>query len=220
MFHSLGQPLTFAYWKEEIASVPKGRGIMQFTQCADLIRTGRRFPLQPAQRETVWRLYLAYSEELRRRGVDDFADLTLLAEAELRHEPLPGYSAVIVDEAQDLSAAMVRMLYSLVGDRPDGFTLIGDGQQSIYPGGYTPAEVGFSVQNRGVVLDVNYRIRSVTREIGTGTGDVAVLCATKRRATNALRPRSPPRACPPSRWRTTPVRLWTRSRLGPSRFAV
>lgn len=29
------------------------------------------------------------------------------------------------------------------------------------------------------------RIRSVTREIGTGTGDVAVLCATKRRATNA-----------------------------------
>lgn len=29
------------------------------------------------------------------------------------------------------------------------------------------------------------RIKSVTREIGTGTGDVAVLCATKRRATNA-----------------------------------
>lgn len=232
------------YWKEEIASVLKGRGIMQFTQYADLTRTGRRFPLQPAQRETVWRLYVAYSEELRRRGVNDFADLILLAEAELRREPLPGYSAVIVDEAQDLSAAMVRMLYSLVGDRPDGFTLIGDGQQSIYPGGYTLAEVGISVQNRGVVLDVNYRntveivdfarrlvdgdeyadiegslargdvpssvprsgpkpeifrgstwasinaamvdrIRSVTREIGTGTGDVAVLCATKRRATNA-----------------------------------
>ncbi len=67
------------------------------------------------------------------------------------------YSAVIVDEAQDLSAAMVRMLHSLVGDAPDGLTLIGDGQQSIYPGGYTLAETGVSLAGRGVVLDVNYR---------------------------------------------------------------
>ncbi len=64
---------------------------------------------------------------------------------------------MIVDEAQDLSAAMVRMLHSLVGDAPDGLTLIGDGQQSIYPGGYTLAEAGVSLAGRGVVLDVNYR---------------------------------------------------------------
>ena len=87
----------------------------------------------------------------------DFADLILLAEAELRRKPSTEYAAVIVDEAQDLSAAMIRMLFSLVGDRPDGFTLIGDGQQSIYPGGYNLAEVGISVAGRGVVLDVNYR---------------------------------------------------------------
>lgn len=226
------------YWVEEIQYVIKGRGITHFSHYADLVRTGRRLPLKVTQRETVWQLYQAYDAELRKRGVIDFADLILLAEAELRREPLTEYSAVIVDEAQDLSAAMVRMLYSLVGARPDGFTLIGDGQQSIYPGGYTLAEVGISVQNRGVVLDVNYRntveivtfaqqlvsgdeyadiegtlargdvpssvprsgaqpviswcsnwaeasremvarVQAVTREIGTGLGDVAVLCATR-----------------------------------------
>ena len=43
-----------------------------------------------------------------------------LAAAELRREPpSDAYAAVIVDEAQDLSCAMVRMLHSLVGDAPD-----------------------------------------------------------------------------------------------------
>jgi len=53
-------------------------------------------------------------------------------------------------------------LHSLVGDAPDGLTLIGDGQQSIYPGGYTLAELGISVTGRAVVMDINYRN---TREV-------------------------------------------------------
>ena len=52
---------------------------------------------------------------------------------------------------------MVRMLWSIGGDGPDAFTLIGDGQQTIYPGGYTLAEAGLSVAGRGVILDTNYR---------------------------------------------------------------
>jgi superfamily I DNA/RNA helicase len=52
---------------------------------------------------------------------------------------------------------MIRMLHHLVGDQPDGLTLIGDGQQTIYPGGYTLAEVGISLSGRGVVLTTNYR---------------------------------------------------------------
>ena len=233
------------YWADEIEHVIKGRGISRFEHYADLTRTGRRHPLTLSGRQAVWELYCAYDIELRRRGVHDFADLVLLAEAELRRKPLQGvYSAVIVDEAQDLSCAMVRLLHSLVGDEPDGFTLIGDGQQSIYPGGYTLAEAGLSVAGRGVVLDINYRntaqivnfaqrlvagdeyadiegvlargdvpssvpragadpvishctsqrelnetmvnrVRSVTKDIGTRIGDVAVLCITRRAAMDA-----------------------------------
>jgi superfamily I DNA/RNA helicase len=56
-----------------------------------------------------------------------------------------------------LSCAMIRMLASVAGDGADAFTLIGDGQQTIYPGGYTLAEAGLSVLGRGVIMDVNYR---------------------------------------------------------------
>jgi len=228
------------YWRDEIAYVIKGRGITQFDQYADLARTGRRHPLTTDQRRAVWELYTAYDAELRAAGVDDFEDVVLLAETELRRRPLDEpYTAVIVDEAQDLTCAMARLLYGLAGDGPDGFTLIGDGQQSIYPGGYTLPEVGISLAGRGVVLDVNYRntaeilafasrlvdgdefadiegvvgrgdrpvsvvragpvpthvrcaswaerdrlvverVRAVTREVGTGLGDVGVLCLTSR----------------------------------------
>ncbi|WP_084127317.1 nuclease-related domain-containing DEAD/DEAH box helicase [Demequina sp. NBRC 110054] len=150
--------LSERYWREEIDYVIKGRGISDFDTYAELSRTGRQHRLGLDQRRAVWVLYLDYDRNLRRQRVHDFADVILLADAELRREPLDGgYAAVIVDEAQDLSCAMVRMLHSLVGDGPDGFTLIGDGQQSIYPGGYTLAEAGLSVASRGVVLDINYR---------------------------------------------------------------
>ncbi len=148
---------TRRYWEDEIAYVIKGRGLTHFDEYADLARVGRKHALPVEVRQAVWDLYEAYSTNLRRRGVCDFEDTVLLARDSLRELPLDRYDAVIVDEAQDLSCAMVSLLHALVGDRPDGLTLIGDGQQTIYPGGYTLGEVGISLAGRGVVLDVNHR---------------------------------------------------------------
>lgn len=145
------------YWQEEVESVIKGRGLSAFDQYADCARPGRMIRLNIDDRRAVWTLYRDYDRLMRDAGLHDFNDQVLLAEASLRKQPLEGYAAVIVDEAQDLSLSMVRMLHSLVGDGPDAFTLIGDGQQSIYPGGYVLSEAGISLSGRGVVLDRNYR---------------------------------------------------------------
>lgn len=146
------------YWRDEIERVIKGRGIDSFEEYQVLARTGRRTQLSPAARREVWALYEAYTRRLREAGAHDFADVITMAHQELTRRPLePGYAAVIVDEAQDLSCAMVRLLHSLVGDEPNGLTLVGDGQQTIYPGGYTLAEAGISVAGRASVLDINYR---------------------------------------------------------------
>jgi hypothetical protein len=145
------------YWKEEVTGVIKGRGLTTFDEYVGLARVGRKRPLTAEGRHAVWELYTAYDSALRATGVCDFADLILLAEKSLRATPLEGYSAVIADEAQDLSCAMIRMLHALVGDAPDGLNLIGDGQQTIYPGGYTLSEANVSIAGRGVVLTKNYR---------------------------------------------------------------
>lgn len=145
------------YWEDEIEHVIKGRGITTFEQYAELGRTGRKRGLSTEQRLAVWDLYATYQARMTARGAHDEADLILLAEQSLRETPLDRYSAVIVDEAQDLSSAMVRMLHHLVGNATDGLTLIDDGQQTIYPGGYTLGEVGISLAGRGVVTTTNYR---------------------------------------------------------------
>jgi hypothetical protein len=160
--HGLGGPLELIdrdqrYWKDEISKVIKGRGISTFEEYSNLARTGRRRSLTLDQRRSVWRVFVEYEAGLGARGIHDFDDQILQAEASLRSEPLEGYSGVVIDEAQDLTCAMARMLHLLVGDAPDGLTLIGDGQQSIYPGGFTLAEAGISIAGRGVVMSTNYR---------------------------------------------------------------
>lgn len=146
------------YWQDEIRYVLKGRGLTDFAEYAALPRLGRLRALDPAQRALVWNLYRDYEIGLQERGVLDGEDVILEAEASLAASPLdPGYAAVIVDEAQDLSCAMIRMLHGVAGDGPDAFTLVSDGQQTIYPGGYTLAEAGVRIQGRGVVLGMNFR---------------------------------------------------------------
>ncbi|MBW4033535.1 MAG: UvrD-helicase domain-containing protein [Acidobacteria bacterium] len=156
------------YWQEEIASVLKGRGLNNFSQYAELPRTGRRRPLNYEQRIAMWTLYVSYEEALAARNILDWEDVVLEAEASLMATPLRGYAAVVVDEAQDLSCAMVRMLHSVVGDRPDGLNLVGDGRQTIYPGGYTLAEAGVSIGGRSVVLSRNYRNTVEIAEFSSG----------------------------------------------------
>ena len=151
-------PQEWTYWRDEIDWVIKGRGLTRFDDYARLSRVGRRFPLTVDQREQVWRLYIAYQEQLQQLGVHDFNDVLIQAEQELRTTSHPaGYELVVVDEVQDLTCVAVRLLHHLVGDRPDGLLLIGDGQQSVYPGGFTLAEAGVDVRGRSTVLRHNYR---------------------------------------------------------------
>ncbi|MBT1623516.1 AAA family ATPase [Curtobacterium flaccumfaciens pv. oortii] len=146
-----------SYWEDEIKHVIKGRGLTRSDEYADLARVGRKHALPLETRQAVWDLYEAYARGLRDRRAHDWEDIVLLARDAVRAVPLERYDAVIVDEAQDLSCAMVALVHQLVGDRTDGLTLIGDGQQTIYPGGYTLGEVGINLSGRGVVLDVNHR---------------------------------------------------------------
>jgi superfamily I DNA/RNA helicase len=151
-------PLPRTYWREEIGAVIKGRGLTDLDQYLALDRVGRRTPLREEQRRAVWALYQEYERRLREAGTCDYDDLLLRALHAVREEPVqPAYTAVVVDEVQDLTCTGMRLLHALAGDAPDGLFLVGDGQQSVYPGGFTLAEAGVNVTGRSVVLTRNYR---------------------------------------------------------------
>lgn len=189
-------PLLPPYWREEIDVVIKGRGIDRFEDYAALERIGRRTPLRLEHRQAVWDLYCAYQDLLRERELHDFADLLRLARDELRAHPLEQpYTAVVVDEVQDLTMVGVQLLHALVGDRTDGLLLVGDSTQALYPGGFRLREAGINVVGRSVRLGTNYRnataILEHAHQVHATTVDLdedqttAALTDTPARATRA-----------------------------------
>jgi hypothetical protein len=146
------------YWQEEIRHVIKGRGVTTFEQYAQLTRIGRGTPLLPAHRAAVWRLYQEYERLRTAAGVLDSEDVLLRARDVVHRGGLATrYDAVIVDEVQDMSSVGLALVRGLLRREVDGLLLVGDGQQAIYPGGFTLAEAGISVVGRSTVLDRNYR---------------------------------------------------------------
>lgn len=147
------------YWHEEIDYVIKGRGLTRFEDYATVPRRRRKARLHRTHRQSVWELYEAYESLRGERGVHDFNDVLSLALAEASRRPgPPPFAAVIVDEVQDLTLVGVRLLHALVGDAPNGLLLVGDGQQTVYPGGFRLNDADIDIRgDRGQVLRTNYR---------------------------------------------------------------
>ena len=127
-------------------------------------RSGRGRAITNAQRKSVLELYQNYIGNLNKSGTLDPAEFVRLA-YRLRssgNRPKEKYSAVIVDEVQDISEIGLRLLHSLVADMPDGLLLVGDNSQRIYTRGYSMRNIGIDVTGRSVILAKNYRN---TREI-------------------------------------------------------
>lgn len=65
---------------------------------------------------------------------------------------------MIVDEAQDLTETGLRLLNALdASPQHSGFLIVGDGQQAIYPGGFSLRSLGIDVRGRSRVLTANWR---------------------------------------------------------------
>lgn len=147
-----------SYWKEEIDYVIKGRGLTDFSEYTDLPRVGRRTPVRTEHRAAMWDLYREYEKRLDRMATHDFTDVLLMARDVVRDgEVKVPYGSVIVDEVQDLNLVGLQLLHAIAGDGPDGLLIVGDGQQAVYPGGFTLSEAGIAVTGRAAVLRTNYR---------------------------------------------------------------
>ena len=153
------------YVRDEIAWIIKGRGLTVHDRESYLAapRTGRGTPFAQDIREQIWELFVLYEQRLQARNTIDFDDVVRIARDHVRaHGDPDAFDAVIVDEAQDLTRVGLEFVAAVAGQREDGLLLLGDGQQSLYPGGHSLRSVGIDVRGRAAILRLNYRN---TREI-------------------------------------------------------
>ncbi|MFD5749558.1 UvrD-helicase domain-containing protein [Streptomyces sp. NPDC127033] len=98
------------------------------------------------------------AEERRERGGLDNIHFEAGSGAWLRYR----YRHIVVDEAQDLSAAHWKMLRAMVPSEPDNIFLVGDTHQRIYDNQVTLGSLGVHIRGRSSRLTLSYR---TTREI-------------------------------------------------------
>lgn len=126
------------------------------------VRRPRR--LNRLQRARVWRLVERFNERLA--AEDAWCWPQLRASVALREEHrFKGryqYRHIVIDEAQDLTAAHWRLLRALVPEEPDDLFIAGDPFQRIYGQPVTLGKLGIDIRGRSKRLTLNYR---TTREI-------------------------------------------------------
>ncbi len=122
-------------------------------------RSGRGRALSSDQRRSILDLYLLYVRKLFDRGYVESAEFVRMAYRQcLNGKPTQHiYSAVIVDEMQDISEIGLKLLNLLAMGRPDSLLLVGDATQRIFTRGYSMRGLGIDIAGRGVVLKKNYR---------------------------------------------------------------
>ena len=149
------------YLWDEITRVIEGRGVTSLEDFLALARHGRHQPMHEPERRAVWGLYAEYRDACARSDppVTSWAQHLTLARAALAEVPATErYHAVVVDEAQDITEAGVRLLVDLLeGGAAGQLLLIGDNAQRIYPGGFRLSDVGLEVRGRSFILDTCYR---------------------------------------------------------------
>ena len=121
-------------------------------------RVGRGGQLGRATRKAIWPVFAEYRAQLHganlREPEEAFRDARRLLVGQATEL---GIRAMVVDEAQDISAAAFELIRAAVPVAADDLFIVGDAHQRIYRHKVVLSRVGIEVRGRSRSLKVNYR---------------------------------------------------------------
>lgn len=153
------------YLLQELTGVIVARQLHELTDYQGTSRAGRLLRLSALQRQAVWLVYENWCRLLATAGRETWQQrraraCELAEQSTLSH----AFDAVVIDEAQDLDPAALRMLVKL-SKASNRIFVTADANQSIYGSGFRWQDVHADLKFHGrtAVLRANYRS---TEEIG------------------------------------------------------
>jgi len=150
----MGMPIIIDdnFYREEWERVIQPQAITSFSEYMKAPRVGRGIRLSRQNRKAVWAVFEEYRvllNENNLREVDD-AMRDACAIIQDKGDVLP-YKAVVVDEAQDMSAQAFRLIRQLIpgGDQKNDIFIVGDAHQRIYRHKVVLGQCGINIKGRG-----------------------------------------------------------------------
>jgi len=152
-----GPPFTESFLVSEWDQIIDAWQLRDWESYRTVQRLGRKVRLPETARVRLWGIFQNVITGLGDAGLMTLASVySELAEA-LKRRDRPTYEHVVLDEAQDASAAQLRFLAQLVGDSANGLFFAGDLGQRIFQQPFSWLSVGVDVRGRSRNLKVNYR---------------------------------------------------------------
>jgi superfamily I DNA/RNA helicase len=179
------------FLSDEWNQVILGQAVTTRSEYFTVRRAGRGRSVTRAERAGIWQLAERFTQRLETKGLETHrqvaeraarlemarkARIDRIAEERQERGGLHNlhveagsgawlryrYRHIVVDEAQDLSAAHWKMLRAMVPTGPDDIFLVGDTHQRIYDNQVTLGSLGVHIRGRSSRLTLSYR---TTREI-------------------------------------------------------
>ncbi len=156
-----GLPLRFilSEWRQ----IVDAWNLPDLASYATVPRIGRRNRLGAKQREALWPVFETARQSLAAKGLLTPSQLFAAVEDAYRSEGGKPFTHVIVDEAQDLGVAELRMMGTLAAG-PNALFFAGDLGQRIFQLPYSWLALGVDVRGRSSSLRINYRTSRQIRE--------------------------------------------------------
>ena len=165
--HALPEGLSEPFVRAEWAQIVQAKGLIDQKAYLKASRAGRGTPLDRKKRALLWEVFADYRARLISEGLaepdDAYREATEILSSEAPNLP---YTAVIVDEAQDMGEQAFRLIRAIVPETPSGdrnsLFIVGDAHQRIYGRRASMSTCGINVRGRSKRLRLNYR---TTQEI-------------------------------------------------------
>lgn len=165
--HELPEGLSEPFVRAEWAQIVQAKGLTDQKGYLKASRAGRGTPLDRKKRAVLWDIFADYRARLISEGLaepdDAYREATEILTSEAPNLP---YSAVIVDEAQDMGEQAFRLIRAIMPETPTGdrnsLFIVGDAHQRIYGRRAAMSACGINVRGRSKRLRLNYR---TTQEI-------------------------------------------------------
>ncbi len=146
------EPAALRGWSDddlmgEIGEVILGRRLRHEEEYLAVERTGRGRRLTAAQRSYVWSLHKGLTTELNKRDLVlwDAIPGRILDRLEDSGIRKPKFSAVVIDEVQDFTCAMVQCVLALQAGRRGSLLVVGDAAQNVFQRGFRWKDLGLDV---------------------------------------------------------------------------
>jgi len=132
---------------------------------AEVPRMGRKNRLGARQRKALWQVFERARQSLSSRSLLTRAELFAAATRFYGEGADKPFAHIVVDEAQDLGVAELRLFAAIAPSGPDALFFAGDLGQRIFQQPFSWKGLGVDVRGRSSTLRVNYRTTHQIRRL-------------------------------------------------------